>query len=139
MCSVAVTTINVAGFMHFWGMDVETLSTMILIIGVGISVDYSAHVTHSFLRQKGCKSREERIIGVLAVIGPAVLNGALSTLLSIVLLSVGDSHVTYVIFRVFFLVVLFAFWNSVAVVPVALSFFGGKDPQPDGESLLGKS
>lgn len=40
---------NVAGFMYFWGLTIEIVTSVCLILSVGLSIDYSAHVGHSFM------------------------------------------------------------------------------------------
>ena len=44
-----------------------------LIIAIGLCVDYSAHIAHRFLVERG--TRDERAVATLENIGPAVLNG----------------------------------------------------------------
>ena len=44
-----------------------------LIIAIGLCVDYSAHIAHRFLVERG--TRDERAAATLENIGPAVLNG----------------------------------------------------------------
>jgi len=39
--------------MHFWGLTVDVISCVNLEIAIGLTVDYSAHVAHTFLIQKG--------------------------------------------------------------------------------------
>lgn len=68
-----------------------------------------------------------RCIGALTEIGPAVFNGAMSTFLSVILLSLANSHAVFVFFKVFILSVAFTFYNSVVALPVAMSFFGSTE------------
>ena len=41
--------IDIAGFMHFWGLTVDTVTTIIMVIAIGLTVDYSAHIAHGFM------------------------------------------------------------------------------------------
>jgi Niemann-Pick C1 protein len=41
------------GFMHFWGLTIDVVSSIIVIISIGLCVDYSAHIAHTFLTMKG--------------------------------------------------------------------------------------
>lgn len=45
--------INVAGLMYYWDLTIDVVSTIILVIGVGLSVDYASHVGHAYLVQTG--------------------------------------------------------------------------------------
>ena len=44
--------INIAGYMHFWGLTVDTVTTIQLILAIGLSVDYSAHIGHGFMASR---------------------------------------------------------------------------------------
>ena len=38
--------------MHFWGMTIDTVSCNMLVIAIGLCVDYSAHIGKQFLITK---------------------------------------------------------------------------------------
>jgi Niemann-Pick C1 protein len=71
-------------------------------------------------------SREERVKKTLTNIGPAVMNGGISTFLAFILLSNSKSHVFITFFKIFFLVVVFGLFQGLVVLPVILSFVGPK-------------
>jgi len=121
---VVLSMVNVAGFMHFWGLTIETISCTNLIICIGLCVDSAAHITHEFLASPG--SRNYRARAALKNIGPAVLNGGFSTFLAFVLCARSNSHVFSTFFKIFFLVIVFAMYNGLVVLPVLLSFIGPK-------------
>ena len=50
---VVLTLVNVGGFIHFWGLTIDTVSCINLIIAVGLCVDYAAHVAHNFMGHSG--------------------------------------------------------------------------------------
>ena len=35
--------------MQFWGLTIDTVNTIILVLAVGLSVDYASHVAHTFM------------------------------------------------------------------------------------------
>merc|ERR1712012_352009 len=119
---VVLTLVNVGGFIHFWGLTIDTVSCTNIVISIGLCVDYSVHVAHAFLSNQG--SKNERVKKALAEIGPAVFNGGFSTFLAFVLLAGSKSHVFMTFFKVFFLVVLFGLYNGLFVLPVVLSMIG---------------
>lgn len=114
-------------------------------------------------------TRRERAVKALRNMGPAVLNGGFSTFLSFVLLANSTSHVFETFFKVkdfcfvhqngdtetemgvvifylqiFFLVVAFALYNGLVVLPIILSHFGptssttsrsAQDHFPNGRQL----
>jgi predicted RND superfamily exporter protein len=89
--------VDIGGLMYFWGLTIDTVSCIAVVIGIGLSVDYSAHIGHTFMNQQGV-TRDERICDALQSIGPAVFHGGFSTFLAFLFLADSDSHV----FRTFF-------------------------------------
>ena len=120
---VMLSLIDVAGFMYFWGVTIDTVSCVNLVIAIGLCVDYSAHIAHRFTEETAV-SRNKRAQEALTNIGPAVLNGGISTFLAFVLLAGSKSHVFSVFFKIFFLVVTFGLFQGLVVLPVLLSIFG---------------
>jgi predicted RND superfamily exporter protein len=88
----------------------------------GLCVDYSAHICHTFLTLRG--SRRERAAATLVDIGPAVLNGGISTFIAFILLVTSDSHVFSSFFKIFFLVVVFGLFHGLLLLPVILRLAG---------------
>jgi len=119
---VVLTLINVGGFIHFWGLTIDVVSCINLIIAVGLCVDYAAHVAHNFIGHEG--SGDERAVKTLRDIGPAVLNGGFSTFLAFILTAFSTSHVFTTFFKIFFLVALFGMFHALVFLPVILSIFG---------------
>ena len=99
-CVVSTIT-EVAGFMHLWGLTMNVLTCMTLVISVGLCVDFSAHIVHFFLAASG--SRDSRVEATMTRVGPAVFNGGLSTLLAFILLSTSRSYVFLSFFKVYLL------------------------------------
>ncbi|XP_033117037.1 patched domain-containing protein 3-like isoform X2 [Anneissia japonica] len=120
--SVFLTLIDLAGFIHHWGLTIDTVVTIQLILSIGIAVDYAAHIGHTFLTVTGTKN--ERARKAITDIGPAVFNGGFSTLLAFVLLSLSSSYIFRTFFKIFFLVVLFGLFHGLVLLPVLLSWIG---------------
>ena len=53
---VAATIVNVAGFMHFWGLTIDMITCNCLVISIGLCVDFSVHIAHAFQIGKGDRS-----------------------------------------------------------------------------------
>merc|ERR1711920_656640 len=122
MVCVFMTLIDVMGFMHFWGLTIDVVSSVIVIISVGLCVDYSAHIAHAFLKEKG--TRRQRSILAVQNIGPAVLNGGISTFLALVLLAPSESYVFSTFFKVFCLVIIFGLYHGLIFFPALLGLLG---------------
>lgn len=96
---VTLTIVDVTGFMHFWGLTIDVVSCVTLVISVGLCIDYSAHVAHTFLVSSE-KDKDKRTIETLSDIGSAVMNGGFSTFLAFVITSTSASHVFLTFFKV---------------------------------------
>ncbi|XP_066915990.1 patched domain-containing protein 3-like isoform X1 [Clytia hemisphaerica] len=127
---VVFTLINIAGYMHFWGLTVDTVTTIQLILAIGLSVDYSAHIGHGFMAARE-GNRVQRAAHALEEIGPAVVHGGFSTFLAFVCLGASQSYVFSTFFKLFFLVVVFGMFHGVVYLPIVLSLVG---PEPYASS-----
>ena len=115
---VLLTVVDILGLMYAWGLYIDTVAVINLVLAVGLSVDYSAHVAHCFMTKQG--SRKERVIAALEDIGVPVLNGAISTFLAVVILAASESYVFRVLFRQFFATCLFGVIHGMGLLPVLL-------------------
>ena len=70
------------GLMYVWGVALNSLSMIIIVMAMGFAVDYSAHIAHAFVVSSKLSSIE-RMTEVMNTIGSSVLcGGILSFLLS---------------------------------------------------------
>ena len=51
--SVALTLADIVGFLHFWGLTIDIISCITIVLAVGLCVDYSVHIGHAYLVAKG--------------------------------------------------------------------------------------
>ena len=72
--------------MYAVGIVIDSVSVINIVLAVGLSVDYSAHVGHCFMVKAG-SNKNKRATEALADSGAAVLSGATSTFLAVVVLS----------------------------------------------------
>jgi len=122
--AVACCIIEILGFMHALGIAIDSVSVINLVLAVGLSVDYSAHVGHCFMVKTG--SNNQRALEALADIGAAVLQGATSTFLAVVVLLFTKSYVFATLSKQFALTVVLGSLHGLVLLPVLLSFFGPK-------------
>ena len=120
---IVYSVISLVGFMHWWDITVSGVSTIYILISVGLAVDYSAHIAHMFVTSSGTPS--ERSIKALVRIGPSVFNAICSTLLAVVVLGFSKSYIFRVFFKALFLTILFGGSVGLWLLPVLLSIFGG--------------
>ena len=57
-----------AGLMYIWGVSLNSISMINLVMAIGFAVDYSAHVAPAFVFS--CESSpEEKLINALSTVG----------------------------------------------------------------------
>ncbi len=61
---VVLTLVDVVGMLHFWGITVDTISCVNIVLAIGLCVDYSAHVAHAFMVGRG-RGANERAVDAL--------------------------------------------------------------------------
>jgi len=124
MCSViAFVVIEVYGFLEFVGLKVNGVCVVNLVMAVGVSVEFTAHITRIFMTAKG--TRDERAKKALTTMFAPTLNGALSTFIGV--LPMGFAQFPYFqlyFFRQYVLIIVFGFLNGIALLPVLLSLVG---------------
>ena len=86
------------------------------------AVDYSLHILHTFLHKGGTKL--ERAKASMLEIGAAVLLGATSTLLGVVILAGSSSEIIRVFFKLLMGTVIFGAFVGMFFLPVLLSLVG---------------
>lgn len=126
---VALTLVDMVGMLHFWDLTIDTLSCINIVLAIGLCVDYSAHIAHAYIVSEG--TREERAVSSLLKMGPAIVNGGITTFLALLLLGFSQSHVFITFFKVFLLTVAFGLFHGVVFFPVLLSLCG-----PDNDNAL---
>lgn len=120
ICSVMV---GVKGFMALWNVNLDSISMINLIMCIGFSVDFSAHISYSLVSSSKRDVNEKAKIA-LAHLGYPILQGALSTILGVVVLSVSRSYIFRTFFKIVFLVISFGLLHGLVFIPVFLTFCG---------------
>lgn len=123
--NVAFCIVEILGFMFASGIVIDSVSVINIVLAVGLSVDYSAHIGHCFMT-KGGTSRDIRATEALADIGASVLNGATSTFLAVAVLLFSSSYVFQTLSVQFALTVVLGIAHGVILLPVMLSLVGPK-------------
>lgn len=79
--TVGLTVVSCMGVMAVWGINLNAISLVNLVISLGIAVEFCAHVARAFMNSgsglpldhpKGQKERDERMWTALVDVGPSV-------------------------------------------------------------------
>ncbi|GAB7338006.1 hypothetical protein MBLNU457_4378t2 [Dothideomycetes sp. NU457] len=142
--TVAMTLVAIIGTMALAGVSLNALVLVNLIICVGISVEFCAHIARAFsvpssslLERTHLRGRDARAFAALVNVGGSVFSGiGITKLLGIIVLAFTKSKIFEVYyFRVWLALVIWAALHALVLLPVLLSWFGGPgyvDPESDG-------
>lgn len=133
---VVLVDLFVFGLLSFWDITLNSVTVVNIVIAIGLSVDYSAHIAHAYLQIKPPKVDKEgkklsnhdmrvyKARGALGAMGTSVFHGALSTFLAIVVLAPSQSYVFKSFFRMWFGIIVFGVANGFVLLPVLMSLCG---------------
>ncbi|OWF43457.1 patched domain-containing protein 3-like [Mizuhopecten yessoensis] len=121
--SMASIILGLVGFMHHWGLSLSSITMIHVIMSVGFSVDFSAHICHAFMTADGT-DRNARVNTAVIRAGGPIFNGAFTSILGVFMLIFSKSYVFVSFFKVMTLVIIFGVFHAVLVLPVVLSLFG---------------
>lgn len=129
LCSfwVAISIVSietgVIGYMALWGVHLDSISMINLIMCIGFSVDFTAHICYAYMSSKA-ESPDERVRECLYALGLPILQGSISTILGMMALILANNYIFAVFFKMVFLVVFFGAMHGLFLLPVLLSLFG---------------
>lgn len=115
--------VELAGFMGLVGIKMNPISAVSLITAVGIGVEFTVHISLSFLTNMG--DRNERMQATLDHMFVPVLHGGISTLLGIIMLAFSEfEFIILYFFVVMAALIVIGLLNGLIFLPVLLSLVG---------------
>ncbi|TKX24807.1 Niemann-Pick type C-related protein [Elsinoe australis] len=142
--TVGMTLIAILGTMALCSVSLNAVSLVNLIICVGISVEFCAHIARAFsvpsqaiLDKTRLRGRDARSFAALVNVGGSVISGiGITKVLGVAVLAFTRSKIFEVYyFRVWAALVVWAALHALVLLPVLLSIVGGRgylDPESDG-------
>ena len=130
---VLLVDLFLCGLIFYWNLTFNPLVVINIVVAIGLSVDYSAHIAHTYLvvsppahlnltEKSEIRLYKTRI--ALSQMGSSVFHGGASTFLAIVALSPAKTYIFVVTFKLWFGIVVFGMSNGFLLLPVILSFIG---------------
>lgn len=121
--SIISIELGVAGYMSLWDVNLDSISMINLIMCIGFSVDFTAHICYTYMSSKA-KTPDEKVREALYSLGLPILQGSCSTILGVIALLLAESYIFLVFFKMVFLVIFFGAMHGLFLLPVLLSLFG---------------
>ena len=121
---VTLTTVSicacVVGYMAHWNVSLDSVSMINLVMCVGFSVDFAAHVSYHYV-VSGDPDPRERVREAMGCLGTPIVQGALSTVLGVSILATSNNYIFRTFFKLVLLVMVFGFFHAMFLLPVLLS------------------
>lgn len=120
---LAAMVLQLFGVLGLMGIKLSAAPAVILIMAVGVGVDFSIHILVGFVTSIGGRNRRTQMS--LELMMAPVVHGAISTLLSIVMLAFSDfDFIVKYFFYVLSALVLLGLVNGLFFLPILLSLVG---------------
>ena len=134
MLAVILVDLFLLALIHYWDLTLNNIIIVQLVIGLGVSVDYSAHIAHTYLitdapsEMTKAQKRVYKARVAVSHMGSSVIHGGASTFIAVMVLSFAKSYIFVVFFKMWFGIVIFGMANGFILLPTILSLIG---PVPD--------
>ncbi|KAK0405138.1 hypothetical protein QR680_017817 [Steinernema hermaphroditum] len=123
--AIASISLGVFGFLCWWGLDLDPVTMSAIVMSIGFSVDYTAHVSYHYHRAKQLLPREtpkeELLYYTLEAVAWPMLQAALSTIVCFVPVAFHPDYTPTVFVKTIFLVVSLGVLHGLLILPVVLT------------------
>jgi hypothetical protein len=120
---VVMVDVEVLGIIYLTGSNLEPSSMAVLMMSIGLVVDYCLHIMHSYLHVDSV-TRSGRAKLAVQKIGGSVSLGGLTTFLGVSVLAFSSGAIFFKFFVLFSSMVALGVGHGLVFLPVVLSYIG---------------
>ncbi|UYV69882.1 daf-6, partial [Cordylochernes scorpioides] len=126
---------GVLGYSVLWGVKLNTVTLMGLVMSVGFAVDNTAHMTYAYTASKQ-EDPNRKIEDALFMVGVPIILSGTTTVIVVMALSVAPSALFVTLFKIIFLIIYMSTMHSILLLPTLLAsydlfFAQKKQPKQD--------
>ena len=121
--SMVSVVLGMLGSLYWLRLTLNAVQTLQLLIGVGLCLNFTTHICHSFMAATG-QSRNERVSVALEKVGGTLIYGALSYFLGLSMLMFGSTYLFTSFVKCLTVATVVGILHATVLLPVLLSFLG---------------
>ncbi|XP_023240846.1 patched domain-containing protein 3-like [Centruroides sculpturatus] len=121
--SVVSSVAETIGLMAFWDINLDIISTMILVLCFGFCINYPSHIVFAFSNYtKKSDNLGEKLSFCAYLVGFPIFQGSLSTIVGVCVFLFSPMYVFITFFKIVFIIVMQTAFHSMFFIPVSIDF-----------------
>ncbi|VDK43064.1 unnamed protein product [Anisakis simplex] len=136
--SVFSISTGVFGLLSHWSVDLDPLSMAALLMAIGCSVDFTAHISYHYYKAIAKNSRD-RLEEALTAIGWPMIQVGLSTVVALLPLLFKQSYLAMVFLKTIVVVVVLGVSHGLIVLPAILTMITSRIIESEKKSMQSSS
>lgn len=123
---IIVLYIDLLGILQFFGVTINSISYITLVVSIGLMVDFLIHILLRYFESSEVR-RGDKVKDTLKTMGISVAIGGFTTFLGVLPLAFNTTGIFEVVFITFLGLVLLGVSHGLILLPVILSILGPED------------
>ncbi|XP_078674233.1 patched domain-containing protein 3-like [Branchiostoma floridae x Branchiostoma belcheri] len=117
-------TAGLVGYMTLWEVNLDVISVIAILMCIGFSVDFFAHITYAYVTSKA-ETPEDKLTDAVRGVGMPMLQSSLSTILGMLVLAFFPAYIFQALFKTIFLVMVLGVAHGLVILPILLTTLTG--------------